>query len=48
MHVKLAKFSAAFLQITQLIKSASRSPERFVNGRSTATVKDATAAPEDV
>lgn len=40
---QLTRFSADCLQITQLIKSASRSPASFLNGRFTARVNVATA-----
>ncbi|EXL21100.1 hypothetical protein X847_2398 [Listeria monocytogenes Lm_1889] len=45
---KLATFSAGFRQTTQLMKSASCSPCAFLNGRFTANVKVATAAPAGV
>ena len=48
LRVKFTKFSAFFLQMTQLMKSASRSPLALLNGRLTASEKVAVAVPSDV
>lgn len=46
LRVKLARFSAAFLQMTHLIKSASLSPSALVKLLFTARVKLPTGVPD--